>query len=250
MNSLWRVLLPPNNRPVQSSRLMKTRTPPTVSAKRGTSSSGVGRWARSTRGRREAQRRSSSVVRVGQFMGASWDADVFTGQSVCYRPRPGGQSEFPIPRADAPGRSPVTSLSACRCLVSEDFCTTEQRRESGTTVTISAVRPGGTSSGVYRAMTGNCRERLPLVPLVHAYVDAGVPGPAELGRLPGLGPRFRAVLSATATFLDDPLLDGAADDAFGAALLRFYEACVGPPLHADRLRRRAGVVRHALAHLL
>src|SRR5262249_51059671 len=99
-------------------------------------------------------------------------------------------------------------------------------------------------------MTGNLGEPLPLVPLVRAYVDCGVPAAGELSRLPGLGPRLRAVQAATATFLDDSFLDGAADDSFQTALVRFYEACVEPPLHVDRLRRRAGIVRHAIAHLL
>jgi hypothetical protein len=99
-------------------------------------------------------------------------------------------------------------------------------------------------------MTGSCGERLPLIPLVRAYVDVGVPSVAELGRLPGLGPRLRAVQSATATFLDDSFLDAAADDTFLTALVRSYEACVAPPLHVDCLRRRAGIVRHAMGHLL
>jgi 5-methylcytosine-specific restriction enzyme B len=99
-------------------------------------------------------------------------------------------------------------------------------------------------------MMGSPRERLPLVPLLRAYADAGVPGLADLGCLPGPGPRFRAVLSATATFLDDRFLDGASDDTFGAALARFYEACVPIPLHAGRLVRRLRFVRHGLAHLM
>ena len=98
-------------------------------------------------------------------------------------------------------------------------------------------------------MTGSPRERLPLLPLLHAYAAAGLPGPAELGRLPGLGGRLRAILAATVTVLDDNLLDRSTED-FQAALLRFYDGCVQPPLHADRLRRRAGIVRHGLAHLL
>jgi MoxR-like ATPase len=45
-------------------------------------------------------------------------------------------------------------------------------------------------------------------------------------------------------------VDGAGDADFTDALTRFYERCVAPPLHAKVLRRRAGVVRHALSHLL
>jgi MoxR-like ATPase len=99
-------------------------------------------------------------------------------------------------------------------------------------------------------MTAKPRERLPLPPLLHAYSEAGLPDAAALSGLPGLGPRFRAVLSAGSSLLDESFLDGAAEDVFQAALVRFYEACVQPPLHADRLRRRRGMVRHALAHLL
>src|SRR5262245_56227661 len=91
---------------------------------------------------------------------------------------------------------------------------------------------------------------LPLVPLLRAYTDAGLPTGADLARLPGLGPRFQAVLAASADFLNPPFVDGAADADFQAALVRFYEACVQPPLHAATLRRRAGIVRHALGHLL
>ena len=43
-------------------------------------------------------------------------------------------------------------------------------------------------------------------------------------------------------------------DHYGSAsevdLLRFYEDCVQPPLHVATLRRRAGLVRHGLSHLL
>ena len=99
-------------------------------------------------------------------------------------------------------------------------------------------------------MTARLRERLPLPPLLHAYVEAGLLGPAELGALPGLGPRFRAVLSAASTFLSEDFLNRASEEALQAALLRFYAACVEPPLHAERLRRRSGIVRHALGHLL
>jgi hypothetical protein len=95
-------------------------------------------------------------------------------------------------------------------------------------------------------------ERLPLQPLLHAYVGAGLPGTAELGKLPGLGSRFRAILAATATFLDDTLLDRRLPtEEFQSVLVRFYESCVQPfPLHAERLRRKTGTIRHGLAHLL
>src|SRR5437660_7073664 len=91
---------------------------------------------------------------------------------------------------------------------------------------------------------------LPLRPLWHAHVAAGLPSAAELGRLPGLGPRFSAILSATARFLYPAFLDEASEADLGAALVRFYEAVVDPPLHADALRRGIGIVRHGLGCLL
>jgi hypothetical protein len=94
------------------------------------------------------------------------------------------------------------------------------------------------------------RPALPLSPLLRAYVGAGLPSPDDLSRLPALGPRFGAILSARSGLLSDTFLDGATPDEFQAALLRFYEAVVQPPLHGAALARRAGMVRHALAHLL
>ena len=94
------------------------------------------------------------------------------------------------------------------------------------------------------------RPALPLLPLLRAYAGAGLPSADDLVRLPALGPRFGAILSARTGLLSETFLDGAAPDDFQAALLRFYEATVQPPLHAAVLSRRAGMVRHALAHLL
>jgi uncharacterized protein (DUF2461 family) len=99
-------------------------------------------------------------------------------------------------------------------------------------------------------MNTSSRQHLPLPPLLHAYTRAGVPGVAELHRLPGLGPRCAAVLSASAKFLFADFVDGASDADLLDALLRFYDATVSPPLHAAALRRRAGIVRHGLAYLL
>jgi MoxR-like ATPase len=79
---------------------------------------------------------------------------------------------------------------------------------------------------------------------------AGPPSPDRLGELPGLGPRVRAVLAARAEWLNDATLDTAPAAHFQAALLHFYRAVVVPPLHAAALGRRAGLVRHGLAHLL
>ncbi len=91
---------------------------------------------------------------------------------------------------------------------------------------------------------------LPLAPLLRAYADAGPPTVAALERFPEWGPRFRAVFEAPQAFLNEAFVDGAAEADFAAALAAFYGACVRPPLHAAALRRKAGVVRHALAHLL
>ncbi len=99
-------------------------------------------------------------------------------------------------------------------------------------------------------MKTSSRKHLPLRPLLNAYLSAGLPTAAELGRLPGVGPRFSAVLSATARFLYPAYLDEASDADLGASLLRFYEAVVDPPLHGDSLRRGVGVVRHGLGCLL
>ncbi len=82
------------------------------------------------------------------------------------------------------------------------------------------------------------------------YIAGGPPSAADLGKLPGLGPRFAAVLSASARFLYPAYLDEAADADLCAALTRFYEAVVDPPLHADAQGRHIGVVRHGLNCLL
>jgi hypothetical protein len=94
------------------------------------------------------------------------------------------------------------------------------------------------------------RPALPLVPLLRAYAADGLPSPGDLARLPALGPRFAAILSARDGLLSEAFLDGASSEDFQTELLRFYEATVAPPLHAGMLARRAGMVRHALAHLL
>jgi uncharacterized protein (DUF2461 family) len=99
-------------------------------------------------------------------------------------------------------------------------------------------------------MKKSTRNHLPLAPLLHAYTRAGIPSLTELHHLPGLGPRFAAILSASVKFLFPDFLDSAPVEQLAEALARFYEACVEPPLHAETLRRRAGVVRHGLAYLL
>lgn len=99
-------------------------------------------------------------------------------------------------------------------------------------------------------MKSSTRQHLPLAPLLHAYTRAGVPNLGELHHLPYLGPRFAAILSATAKFLFPDFLENATANEWSDALARFYEACVQPPLHIETLRRRAGIVRHALTYLL
>ncbi len=99
-------------------------------------------------------------------------------------------------------------------------------------------------------MNRSCQRHLPLLPLLNAYINAGPPTAADLGKLPGLGPRFAAVLSATARFLYPAFLDEASDADLCEALTRFYEAAVDPPLHAVALRRHIGIVRHGLNCLL
>ncbi len=99
-------------------------------------------------------------------------------------------------------------------------------------------------------MKSPCQERLPLAPLVQAYVRGGLPAAAELSRLPALGPRFAAVLSAPGHFLSADFLDAARDDDLRGPLVAFYDACVRPPLHAETVRHRAGFLRHALSYLL
>src|SRR5436190_10350397 len=89
------------------------------------------------------------------------------------------------------------------------------------------------------------RPTLPLAPLLRAYADAGPPTADQLA-----APRVRAVRAARADWLHDDFLDTASAADFQAAALAFYEAVVQPPLHAESLKRRAGLVRHGLAHLL
>src|SRR5207248_224484 len=90
----------------------------------------------------------------------------------------------------------------------------------------------------------------PVGPLLRAYRDAGLPSAEDLSQLPEFGPRFRAVLAAPGEFLSKAYVDRASEVEYQSALGRFYEACVPHALHAPALLRRAGVVRHALSHLL
>jgi MoxR-like ATPase len=94
------------------------------------------------------------------------------------------------------------------------------------------------------------RVRLPLAALLRAYARTNLPSLDELCRLPGFGTRCRAVLAARGEFLNEPFLAGACDENLRTALNRFYRDCVQPPLHVETLLQRAGLVRHALNHLL
>jgi len=99
-------------------------------------------------------------------------------------------------------------------------------------------------------MSQSTHEHLPLAPLLHAYRRDCLPDANGLESLPGLGPRNAAVRSAASRFLFPQYVQNAPDAELRGYLERFYEACVQVPLHIDTLRRRAGVVRHGLAHLL
>jgi hypothetical protein len=92
------------------------------------------------------------------------------------------------------------------------------------------------------------RHPLPLRALLDAYAGAA-PSADELDRRPDWGPRWHAVAALPTTLLDAHFLDAAPAAAFHAALERFYEDCVPWPLHPPSLRD-AGIVRHALGHLL
>jgi MoxR-like ATPase len=117
-------------------------------------------------------------------------------------------------------------------------------------ITIVAVNVAELFRGTGPLMRHSRRSSLPLVPLLRAYTDAGILAAEELATLPDLGPRFRAVLAARADLLRDEFLDGAPDADFRQALSAFYQQTVQPPLQVAAVGRRAGLVRHALGHLL
>ncbi len=92
-------------------------------------------------------------------------------------------------------------------------------------------------------MKGSRLDPLPLEPLLHAYTQDGV------SALDSLGPRAQAVLSAKESLLAPDFIDRASDPIFEEAIARFYEVCVTPALHTERVIRKARVIRHALTHL-
>lgn len=104
-------------------------------------------------------------------------------------------------------------------------------------------------AGAGRPMESSFSRALPLAPLLHAYQQRR-PEAAELGRLPGFGPRCEAIRGATARFFFGDFLDRASEPDFIDAINRFYRATVALPLHGATLQRRAGLVRHGLAALL
>jgi 5-methylcytosine-specific restriction protein B len=116
--------------------------------------------------------------------------------------------------------------------------------------TIVKIGPGKRQRKPGTLMKTSTRQHLPLAPLLYAYTRNGVPSMGELHHLPYLGPRFAAILSATAKFLFPDFLENASASDLSEALVRFYEACVQPPLHVETVRQRAGIVRHALTYLL
>ncbi len=93
------------------------------------------------------------------------------------------------------------------------------------------------------------RRQLPLLPLLRAYAASGLPSAQALTELPILGPRFAAIRGARTSLLAHEYLQDASAADFHTTLVRFYEATVSPPLHAEVVHHRAGLVRHALAHL-
>src|SRR5262245_11728311 len=92
-------------------------------------------------------------------------------------------------------------------------------------------------------MNGTRADSLPLEPLLHAYLDAGLPP------LDSLGARAMAVLSARDGFLAHDRFDHVSDGVFQDELVRFYQGCVSPALHTDQVVRKARVIRHAVTHL-
>jgi hypothetical protein len=99
-------------------------------------------------------------------------------------------------------------------------------------------------------MKATSTQPLPLDPLLHAYLNPGISQVEALGQVAGIGARFSAILGARAAFLCEDALDHLSADDFSAALTQFYTACVDPPLYSETLARNAGIVRHALGHVL
>jgi hypothetical protein len=112
------------------------------------------------------------------------------------------------------------------------------------------VKKRSFSIAIGSTMRVSHRQCLPLGPLLHSYLACGITGVEEFGKLPGLGPRFRAIWTARTEFLNETYLDQASESAFQAALVGFYKKCLPLPLHAETLCRRAAIVRHGLSHLL
>jgi len=99
-------------------------------------------------------------------------------------------------------------------------------------------------------MKSRRQDGLPLVPLLDAYVAAGLPSRTQLAQVPGWGQRVQAILDAPRQLLLDTFLDRAGSDQWQQTLDTFYRAVVAPPLHAATIRHKAGFLRHTLAYLL
>lgn len=99
-------------------------------------------------------------------------------------------------------------------------------------------------------MTTSSRKPLPLAPLLRIYSEAGLLEPSQLVQLPDIGPRFAAIAAARESLLSETFLDHASEAEFETALVAFHKACVRAPRPTDTLGSGAGVIRHALGHLL
>ena len=73
-NSIWRTLLPPNARPVQSSRLIQ-RSMPSAPPRFGAGSTGVGVWPSRARGKRAMPARELGMTGTG--MSGGFSGEVF-----------------------------------------------------------------------------------------------------------------------------------------------------------------------------
>jgi hypothetical protein len=81
-------------------------------------------------------------------------------------------------------------------------------------------------------------------------VGARLPGLSELVQLRDCGARNHAVLTARGGLLSEAFIDSAGEEEFQTALVDFYKAASPHALHTPALCRKAGIVRHALGHLI
>ena len=95
-------------------------------------------------------------------------------------------------------------------------------------------------------MNTSTREHLPLIPLLHAYTRPACPAAANCIICRDWGRASPPFCRRPPSFCSPISSTNASATELSEALVRFYEACVQPPLHVETLRRRAGIVRHAL----